>query len=242
MLSRNCVEFQALYFAAGRAGLVTQPLNWRLAGPALQSVVKDAAPKVVIGQAEFRDGARGHQALGRRTALAGVRGVVRRHPGRPDPAVVEPWRSRPGCADHGRRPVLPALHRRHHGRVQGSAAHPPQRGRRHAQPDRRRADRARRRLHADRADVPHPRRARDELHEARLPAGADELRAQARPRPDREREGLRLPRRHHDAELDDGPGRTSPATTSPACATSSTAAARCRPTSSARPSTPSRAP
>lgn len=55
MLSRNCVEFQALYFAAGRAGLVTQPLNWRLAGPALQSVVKDAAPKVVIGQVEFRE-------------------------------------------------------------------------------------------------------------------------------------------------------------------------------------------
>ncbi|WP_104107730.1 AMP-binding protein [Nocardioides sp. 616] len=55
MLSRNCVEFQALYFAAGRAGLVTQPLNWRLAGPALAGVVRDAAPKVVIGQAEFHD-------------------------------------------------------------------------------------------------------------------------------------------------------------------------------------------
>ena len=31
MLSKNSVEYQALYFAAGRAGLVTQPLNWRLA-------------------------------------------------------------------------------------------------------------------------------------------------------------------------------------------------------------------
>lgn len=53
MLSRNCVEFQALYFAAGRVGLVTQPLNWRLATPALVQVVKDAGPKVLITQGEF---------------------------------------------------------------------------------------------------------------------------------------------------------------------------------------------
>src|SRR5690606_38095709 len=55
MLSRNCVEFQALYFAAGRVGLVTQPLNWRLATPALVQVVKDAAPKVLITQGEFAE-------------------------------------------------------------------------------------------------------------------------------------------------------------------------------------------
>jgi len=53
MLSRNCVEYQALYFAAGRAGLVTQPLNWRLAAPELIKVVKDAAPTVLITQNEF---------------------------------------------------------------------------------------------------------------------------------------------------------------------------------------------
>ncbi|WP_028850508.1 AMP-binding protein [Thermocrispum municipale] len=53
MLSRNCVEFQALYFAAGRVGLVTQPLNWRLATPELIKVVTDAAPKVLITQDEF---------------------------------------------------------------------------------------------------------------------------------------------------------------------------------------------
>ncbi|GGD06651.1 AMP-binding protein [Nocardioides daphniae] len=55
MLSRNCVEFQALYFAAGRVGLVTQPLNWRLATPALVQVVKDAGPKVLITQGEFAE-------------------------------------------------------------------------------------------------------------------------------------------------------------------------------------------
>jgi len=53
MLSRNCVEYQALYFAAGRVGLVTQPLNWRLATPELVKVVKDAAPEVLIAQDEF---------------------------------------------------------------------------------------------------------------------------------------------------------------------------------------------
>ncbi|TYL46361.1 AMP-binding protein [Nocardioides sp. BGMRC 2183] len=55
MLSRNCVEFQALYFAAGRVGLVTQPLNWRLATPALVDVVRDAGPKVLITQGEFAE-------------------------------------------------------------------------------------------------------------------------------------------------------------------------------------------
>ncbi|MEU7693785.1 AMP-binding protein [Microbispora hainanensis] len=53
MLSRNCVEYQALYFAAGRAGLVTQPLNWRLAVPELASIVLDASPKAVISASEW---------------------------------------------------------------------------------------------------------------------------------------------------------------------------------------------
>ena len=54
VLSRNSVEYLATYFAAGRVGLVTQPLNWRLAAPALADVVRDAAPRVVLAHAEFR--------------------------------------------------------------------------------------------------------------------------------------------------------------------------------------------
>ena len=53
VLSRNCAEFMALYFAAGRAGLVLQPLNWRLAGEELATIVRDASPKVIISQDEF---------------------------------------------------------------------------------------------------------------------------------------------------------------------------------------------
>ena len=54
VLSRNCVEYQAVYFAAGRVGLVTQPLNWRLAGPSLIDIIKDAAPRVVISAVEWQ--------------------------------------------------------------------------------------------------------------------------------------------------------------------------------------------
>ncbi|MCP2252634.1 long-chain acyl-CoA synthetase [Prauserella aidingensis] len=53
VLSRNCVEYQALYFAAGRAGLVLQPLNWRLAAPELATIVADAAPRALVTEAEW---------------------------------------------------------------------------------------------------------------------------------------------------------------------------------------------
>jgi len=53
VLTKNCVEFQELFFAVGRAGLVLQPLNWRLATPALLGLIADAAPKVIITAHEF---------------------------------------------------------------------------------------------------------------------------------------------------------------------------------------------
>lgn len=62
VLSRNSVEYLATYFAAGRAGLVTQPLNWRLSTPALAGVLGDAVPKVVLFQDEFREAATELQA------------------------------------------------------------------------------------------------------------------------------------------------------------------------------------
>ena len=55
VLSRNCAEYQALYFAAGRAGLVLQPLNWRLAAPELATIVRDGEPKVLISTAEWSE-------------------------------------------------------------------------------------------------------------------------------------------------------------------------------------------
>ncbi|MFC4001268.1 class I adenylate-forming enzyme family protein [Prauserella oleivorans] len=54
VLSRNCAEYQALYFAAGRAGFVLQPLNWRLAVPELAAIVRDAAPRAIVVGDEWR--------------------------------------------------------------------------------------------------------------------------------------------------------------------------------------------
>jgi len=71
VLARNSVEFQAIFFAAGRVGLVTQPLNWRLATPALVDVVRDAAPKVLVAQGEFAEAA---AAIEREVDLVGSLG------------------------------------------------------------------------------------------------------------------------------------------------------------------------
>ena len=53
VLAKNSIEFQELFFAAGRAGLILQPLNWRLATPSLAGVLTDAAPKVIVTSHEF---------------------------------------------------------------------------------------------------------------------------------------------------------------------------------------------
>ena len=50
VLSRNSIEYQKLYFAVGRAGLVLQPLNWRLSTEALRTLVADAEPAVLVGR------------------------------------------------------------------------------------------------------------------------------------------------------------------------------------------------
>ncbi|MGI9625091.1 MAG: AMP-binding protein [Acidimicrobiales bacterium] len=53
MLSMNSIEYCALYFACGRAGLVTQPMNWRLSAPELKKIVDNGEPKVYISQGQY---------------------------------------------------------------------------------------------------------------------------------------------------------------------------------------------
>lgn len=53
VLSRNCVEYVALIFAAARAGAVLVTLNWRLAAEELAWVFTDAAPKLVVAEPAF---------------------------------------------------------------------------------------------------------------------------------------------------------------------------------------------
>jgi acyl-CoA synthetase (AMP-forming)/AMP-acid ligase II len=55
MLSQNSTEYAALYFACARAGLVTQPMNWRLSGPELKKIIDNGEPRVYITQDQFSD-------------------------------------------------------------------------------------------------------------------------------------------------------------------------------------------
>ncbi|SFN78783.1 long-chain acyl-CoA synthetase [Pseudonocardia ammonioxydans] len=55
ILSRNSTEYQELYYAAGRAGLVAQPLNWRLGTAELSRIVADAAPSALIVSDEWSE-------------------------------------------------------------------------------------------------------------------------------------------------------------------------------------------
>lgn len=58
MLSQNSVEHLALFYACGRAGLVAQPLNWRLSAPELVSLFTNGEPRVSIVQGQFAHVAR----------------------------------------------------------------------------------------------------------------------------------------------------------------------------------------
>lgn len=55
VLSRNTAEYQALYFAAARTGIVLQPLNWRLGIEELSRTIADVRPRVLVASSEFAD-------------------------------------------------------------------------------------------------------------------------------------------------------------------------------------------
>jgi acyl-CoA synthetase (AMP-forming)/AMP-acid ligase II len=55
ILSRNSIEYQEVYFAAGRAGLIAQPINWRLAVAEMVRLLQDAKPKVIVIAPDFHD-------------------------------------------------------------------------------------------------------------------------------------------------------------------------------------------
>ncbi len=57
-LCHNSTDNYEILFACQRAGAVQLPLNWRLAVPELEFIVKDAEPRVLIYGAEFAEQAR----------------------------------------------------------------------------------------------------------------------------------------------------------------------------------------
>lgn len=54
-LGRNSDVYFEAWFGAAKAGAVMVPVNWRLAAPEIAYILADAAPKLVIADAEFRE-------------------------------------------------------------------------------------------------------------------------------------------------------------------------------------------
>ena len=67
VLSMNSIEYFATYFACGRVGLVTQPLNWRLSAPELERIIDHGEPRVVLSQSQFAELT--HEVAGRITCV-----------------------------------------------------------------------------------------------------------------------------------------------------------------------------
>ena len=71
LLARNDVDFLTVHFACERAGMIFQPLNWRLSGSEMRALVEDAQPALLIYQEEFENVAT--QALKGGTATNALR-------------------------------------------------------------------------------------------------------------------------------------------------------------------------
>ena len=55
ILSQNSIEYLALFFACGQAGLVAHALNWRLAKNEIAKIIENGEPKIFICEAQFKD-------------------------------------------------------------------------------------------------------------------------------------------------------------------------------------------
>lgn len=54
ILSKNCVEYMELIYACARAGLIAQPLNWRLSAEELARIIADGEPSVLVTSGEYQ--------------------------------------------------------------------------------------------------------------------------------------------------------------------------------------------
>ncbi len=53
VLSRNRSQYFEVYLACARAGLIAQPLNWRLGVPELVRILADGEPRVLLAETDF---------------------------------------------------------------------------------------------------------------------------------------------------------------------------------------------
>ena len=55
ILSQNSIEYLALFFACGQAGLIAHALNWRLAKTEIAKIIENGEPKIFICEGKFKD-------------------------------------------------------------------------------------------------------------------------------------------------------------------------------------------
>ena len=55
VLLYNCYQYIEIFFALSKIGAILVPLNWRLAGPELEFIIKDSGSKMLIFEPEFKE-------------------------------------------------------------------------------------------------------------------------------------------------------------------------------------------
>lgn len=55
VLAQNSIEYFEVYYACARAGLIAQPMNWRLGEDELARILEDGEPSVLVSSVAFRD-------------------------------------------------------------------------------------------------------------------------------------------------------------------------------------------
>jgi len=53
VLLYNCHQYLEIFFALSKIGAILVPLNWRLAGPELEFIIKDSGSRILIFETEF---------------------------------------------------------------------------------------------------------------------------------------------------------------------------------------------
>ena len=55
VLLHNCHQYLEIFFALSKIGAILVPLNWRLAGPELEFILKDSGSRILIFEPEFEE-------------------------------------------------------------------------------------------------------------------------------------------------------------------------------------------
>lgn len=55
VLMHNCIQYVEIFFAVSRIGCILVPLNWRLAMPELEFIIKDSKSRMIIFEEEFTE-------------------------------------------------------------------------------------------------------------------------------------------------------------------------------------------